>query len=128
MHYPIIVVDGFGQRPMNAAAYELLTAYLRHETSLNAGPFDRQAGLRPEILIPLPITQESPPPGGMEAFAPKQRVRLTRAPYPGTIGTLTNLRPGLTSMPSGLRVSAAEVLLDSGEQVLVPLANLEVLG
>lgn len=126
--YPIIVVDGFGRRPLNATAYKLLTTNARRETTLNAEPFDRQTGVRPEIFISLPVTQDLPAPPEVETIARGQAVRLTREPHIGRVGSLANIRPGLTTLPNGLRAAAADVILDSGEQALIPLANLEVLG
>jgi len=127
MQYPIIVVDGFGLKGMDNSAYLLLTTNARREVTLNAEPFDRQTGIRPEILIPMPVTEDPPLPRDTGSFTPGQPVRMKRAPNAGAVGTLTSLLPGLTIIPSGLRVAAAEVKLDSGEQIIVPLANLEVL-
>ena len=127
MPYPIVVVDGFGLKKMDSTVFQLLTTNAKREATLNAEPFDRQAGIRPEILIPLPVTEDPPLPKVVQTFTPGQSVRLTRAPNAGSIGTLAGLLPGLTVIPSGLRVPAAEVELESGEQVVVPLANLEVL-
>lgn len=127
MEYPVIVVDGFIQKPMNATAYRLLTTNAKREATVNAEPLNRQAGMRPEIFISLPVMEEPSTPREVETFAPGQMVRLISEPYAGTVGTLLSLRPGLTVLSSGIRAAAADVRLESGEQVLIPLANLEVL-
>ncbi|MBM3150842.1 MAG: hypothetical protein FJZ96_01335 [Chloroflexi bacterium] len=126
--FPVLVVDGFGNRPMNSAAYKLLASNARRECTVNAEPYDRATGTRPEVVIPLPISQEPPAPHLGEHFTPGQRVRLCRAPRLGEIATLVALKPGLTTVPSGLRVAAGEVRLEDGSQLVVPLANLEVIN
>ncbi len=126
--FPILITDGFGQRPMNSAAFKLLTTNAKRDVTLNAEFYDRQKGTRPEIFIPLPVTQEPAEPRDMETFAPGQTVRVCYLARPSLIGTVVQLRPGLSALPSGLNAPAAEIRLETGEQVLVPLTNLEVLG
>lgn len=128
MPYPIMLVDGFGRRPMNSSAYKLLSTNDRRVITLNAAAYDRLGGDRPEIFIPLPVSQEPPEPREVETFLPGQTVRVISLSRPARIGTLVNLSPNLATMPNGLRVKTAEVKMESGEQYLVPLTNLEVLG
>lgn len=128
MSYPIVLTDGFGALPMNSAAYRLITTNAKREATLNAEAFDRYSGARPEVIIPLPAVSELPQPRDVEVFAPGQSVRLRRQPAVGLIGTIIDLRSGLTVFPSGMRASAAEVRLENGEQMLIPLVNLEVVG
>lgn len=128
VRYPIIVTDGFGAMPMNSAAFKLLTTNNKREVTVNAEHFDRYSGNRPEVIIPLPVSSDPPEPNSFETFAVGQTVRLRRPPSAGMIGTLSNLPVGLSTLPSGLRAPAAEVRLENGETVLVPLVNLEVVG
>jgi hypothetical protein len=128
VRYPVVALDGFDGRPMNAAAYRLLTTNSKREVTVNGEPYNRYSGARPEVLIPLPVSEEPQPPRQPEAFAAGQQVRLVRAPQAGRVGVLSALLPGLTTLPNGLRLPAGEVRLEGGEQVIVPLANLEVLG
>ena len=128
MRFPIVAIDGFGQSPMNSVAYKLLSSNAKRETTINAEAFNRHTGARPEVIIPLPVSQEPPPPTDIDTLEIGQTVRLQRAPHAGAIGTLANLPSGLITLPSGLRAFAAEVKLENGEQVLVPLVNLEIVG
>jgi hypothetical protein len=128
LRFPILAIDGFGQTPMNSAAYNLLTSNAKREVTMNAEAFNRYTGARPEVIIPLPVSQEPPVPTDVETLEVGQTVRLRRAPHAGTIGTLTKLHSGLSTLPSGLRAPAADIKLENGEQILVPLVNLEIVG
>ncbi len=128
MRFPIVAMEGIGTLPMNNAAYRLLSTNVKREVTVNAEAFDRYSGARPEVIIPVPITHEPALPNDIEVFAAGQQVRLRAAPYYGTVVTLVNLRAGLSTLPSGLRAPAAEVRTESGELLLVPLANMEVVG
>jgi hypothetical protein len=126
--YPVMLIDGFGRRPMNSSAYKLLSTNIRRTITLNAVAYNRLNGDRPDIFISLPVTQEPPEPRDLEVFLPGQTVRVISLVRPARIGTLTRLSPNQVSLPNGLRVKTAEVQLESGDQILVPLTNLEVLG
>ncbi len=128
MRYPIVAIDGFGPMPMNSAAYKLLSTNVKRDVTINAEPYDRYTGSRPEIIIPLPISSEAPDLHEMETFAPGLQVRMRRPPALGMIGSIVSIKPGLTVLFSGLRARAAEVKLENGETVVAPLVNLEVVG
>ncbi len=128
VRYPVVLTEGFGALPMNAAAYRLITTNAKREATLNAEAFDRYSGARPEMIIPLPAPTPPAVPHDVEAFAPGQTVRLRRQPAAGQIATVVSLHDGLATFPSGLRAAAAEIRLDNGEQLLIPLVNLEVVG
>lgn len=128
MRYPIMVTDGFGPLPMNSAAYKLLSTNAKREVALNAESFDRYTGARPEVVIPLPASSDPPIPNDVETFAVGSQVRMRRPPAMGMIGTIVSFKPGLTTLPSGLRAQSAEVKLENNETAIIPLVNLEVVG
>lgn len=127
MKYPIIVVEGFGLLPMNSKAFNLLSTSDRRDVALNAEPFDRFYSRRPEVIIPLPTTEKPTEPRETVVISPEQEVRVVRAPYKSQIGTVVVLRPGMSLLANKVRAPAAEISLESGENVLLPLSNLEVI-
>jgi len=128
MRYPILVLDGFGTMPMNSAAFKLLLSNNKRQVTVNGEFPDRFSGGRPEVIIPLQGTSEPDEPDDYVMFAVGQQVRMRRSPHAGMIGSITNLPDGLSLLPSGLQAHAAEVKLENGDTVLVPLVNLEVVG
>ncbi len=128
MRYPILLTDGFGHIPMNSAAYLLLTTNVRREVTVNAESPDRYSGRRPEAIIPLPVANQPAPAADVITFAEGQQVRLRAGARYGVIGSIVRLYEEPVTLPSGLRAPSAEVRLESGEEMLIPLANLEVVG
>ncbi len=124
MPYPIILLEGFGKMPINSSAFKLLTTNDKREISMNAG-FDPIHGEKPEIVIPLPANGQTPK--DTTELKPGQLVRITCHPYASMVGSLSRLLPGLTNMPNGQRIAAAEVRLEDNQMVLIPLVNLDVL-
>ncbi|TAK10661.1 MAG: hypothetical protein EPO32_14500 [Anaerolineae bacterium] len=128
MAFPVLVLEGFGKLPMNAAAYKLLSTNAGREIAVDAEPFDRFSGERPEAIIGLPAGGQPPVPLDLDTFKIGQRVRVGKAPRLAAIGSLRRLPEGLSRFNSGLRAYGAEVEFENGETSLVPLANIEVIG
>jgi hypothetical protein len=127
MSYPILVLEGFGKLPLNPISYNLLTTHQNREISVNAEPFILYQGQRPEVIIPLPTSRELDLPMLLEEFSVGQRVRVLRAPYLARTGTLELLYNEPVEFPSGIRTPGAQIGIEDGESIKVPLANLEVI-
>jgi hypothetical protein len=125
--FPIMLLDGFGRLPMNPVAYTILTTNEEREVTVNASAWDPQRAIRPEVVIQLPTSSQIPAPAETDIFALGQTVRIRRAPCSAQAGTLVSLRPGQPVFPSGIHAPAGTVKLENGEQVIVPLANLDVI-
>jgi hypothetical protein len=125
--YPLVVTNGFNSHGMDGSTYKLLASNARREVTLHASPPDRQSGTRPEILIPLPVLQPPDEPLEVAEIQPSRVVRLLCAPHAGAIATVIKVFPTSVALPSGVRAAAAEVRLEGGEQLVVPLVNLEIL-
>ncbi|HBX71330.1 MAG TPA: hypothetical protein DEH25_18630 [Chloroflexi bacterium] len=127
MPFPVLVLRGFGDQPLDPASFKLLTSNQNREVSVNAVAFDRFNGTRPEVVIPLPSSNEPPLPLETEDFAVRQRVRLARSAEVECVGIIQKIFEHPVPLASGLQAMAAKVALENGETVTVPLANLEVL-
>lgn len=124
--YPILLIDGFGRRPMNQSAFKLLSTNVKRDIAVNA-EFHRKMETRPEAFLSLPFTQEPPEPPEVEAFAEGQTVRIISMLEPVGKGVLVSLPDEQVTLANGVRTLAARVRLEAGDEILVPRSNLEVL-
>ncbi|MDX1435279.1 MAG: hypothetical protein R3335_00615 [Anaerolineales bacterium] len=128
LRFPVVVLEGFGRRSINPDTYKLIATNEGREVVLTADSFDRYNGTRPEVVIPLSAPGQPALPQDDPDLSLGQKVRIVRAPHAGAVGSLAALPPGLSVFPSGLKAQAARVTLTSGENVLAPVVNLEILS
>jgi len=127
MPFSVVVLRGFGFQSLDSASYNLLKSNQNREIALNAVALDRFAGTRPEVIIPLPTSENHPYPMETEDYGAGQKVRLVHTSEKNSIGTIERILDQSTVLPSGLRAVAASVTLENNKSVVVPLANLEIL-
>jgi hypothetical protein len=124
--YPILIIDGFGTTGMNSAAWKLLFSMANKETIVNAESTSGLNPTKPEALIYAPVEETDK--ASVKMFTSGQMVRIHSTPNVGQTGRIEKMLPGLVSLPNGLKVAAASIIMDNNERKTVPVANLDVIG
>lgn len=126
----VIVTEGFGEIAMAERTFNLLNSRAGHIAAVNGATQIRAGVMRPEVIIPLTeseLDQEPEPAHTMGLLEPGRTIRIIRDPYFGLIGTVSALPPEPAVLGSGSKARVLEVKLDSGESVIVPRANVELI-
>lgn len=128
MDYPIILIDGFGSRPMNPTAAKLLASNHERDVSVHAQAYDPYQGNYPEITISLPISEDTDYPPEAANLTTGMTVYITIGPSAGMTGTIDHIYPESYTLPNGVKTRAAQLSLEKGDPQAVPLQNLRILN
>lgn len=126
--FPVLITEGFGALPMSQQVFSLLHSNMGREAMLSGDTRTKWGARRPEVLIPLRADEQMPQEEA--SISPLQvgdQVRALRAPYFGAIGNVADIPVTPQVVESGARLRVAVVDLETGEQALIPLANLELI-
>lgn len=125
----VIVTEGFGMIPMADYTFKLLASRNGEKASVSGATQIRAGVMRPEIIVPgFPKNvTECKKDQGRGWIEPGDPIRIIREPHFGVIGTVKSLPPELTVIGSESHARVLEVTLDSGEVIVIPRANIEVL-
>lgn len=124
-----IITEGFGDIAMATRTHQLLCSMAGKPTAVNGATQIRAGVMRPEIVVPLagaPTSQGHAVAGGGE-LALGTLVRVIRDPHFGMLGTVKRLPHEPAVLGSGSKARVLEVLLASGDSVIVPRANVELI-
>jgi biotin carboxyl carrier protein len=127
----LVITEGFGDIAMARQTWGLLSSMEGREASINGATQIRAGVMRPEIIVPH--GDAAPPTTSDKVFIEEgllvegRPVRIIRDPYFGVIGTVAGLPSEPQVLDSGSKARVLEVKLDSGESVVIPRANVELI-
>lgn len=125
----LMVTEGFGFLPMAARTFELLASLEGHDCSINGATQIRAGVIRPELIVPEPrTTGEASQEAKVLSLNIGTQIRVIREPYFGLLASVTDLPPELVTLDSGTHVRVLRAKLNSGEEVTVPRANVEIIA
>jgi len=124
----LVVTEGFGRMRMADKTYKLLKSLEGKRASVNGATQIRAGVIRPEVIVPQPkskeVQKQNVAESGLELG---MAVRIIRQPRFGAIGKVTSLPVELQLVESEAKVRVLEVQLETGEKVLLPRANVEII-
>jgi len=130
MPFPVVVTEGMGRFAICRPIFDLLQAYEGQEASIRGTIEARGGAVRPEIIIYVPRTDEGAEPEARPKLLLERgsQVRIVRGPHMGETGEVVDCPLHARQLPTGASGRGVEVRLESGEEVLVAQANVELFG
>lgn len=125
---PVMVTEGLGRISMARAIFEHMRRCHGRLAFLSVSQSEAWPRPAPELVIPLPAQRDSTAVMLAHPLQVGVRVRLTRPPYLGLVGQVTELPPWPQPTAAGAPALGARVRLADGRRLFVPLVNLEVLS
>lgn len=126
----IVITEGFGEIAMAERTFRLLSSHEGVQAVVNGATQIRAGVLRPEVIIPLTGARKADESGSVNRdglLEIGRPVRIIRDPYFGLIGAVSGLPPEPQVLGSGSKARVLEVKLESGQQVVIPRANVELI-
>jgi len=124
----VIVTEGFGRLPIANRTFDLLGKLSGHKVSVNGATQIRAGVLRPEIVVPRTNSGEHEKPDAFGGgLTEGMIIRIIREPYFGKLATVTELPPQLMALETEAKVRVLRARLESGEEIVVPRANVEMI-
>jgi len=124
----LVLTEGYGSIPMTNRTWELLSNLKGRRASVNGATQIRAGVIRPEIIVPMQeerLSEESVFTGELNIGS---EIRIIRQPWFGLNGKVTALPATPTEVESGATVRVLEVETETGEKVILPRANIELIG
>ncbi|MBI5211245.1 MAG: hypothetical protein HY927_14830 [Elusimicrobia bacterium] len=125
--FTLIVTEGFGSITMAEHTFDLLKRRQGHQASISGATQIRAGVLRPEIIVPGVLEGKASDATERGAIQVGDPVRVIREPHFGVIGKVSALPSELTKIATESKVRIMEVSLGTGERIVVPRANVELL-
>jgi hypothetical protein len=124
----LILMEGFGHLAMRERVFRALQALEGREASINGATQIRAGAIRPEIIVPFPDHEREAAARVPvdEDLSLGQKIRVISEPCFGEIGQVLSLPREALKIETEATVPVVRILLESGTEVTVPRANVEV--
>ena len=125
----LVLTEGFGEMPMARRTFEILRGREGQRASIDGTTQIRAGVIRPEVIVPEPdATWEATAEAAAVGLEVGGEVRVIREPWFGALATVAELPEQLQEIQTEAQVRVVRVrLAESGEEITVPRANVEVI-